>query len=85
MIGCLTDPKKNHYLCSGEATNIDYTIFIVFRRIWLVINVVIYLVDLIIIVFSSHNSPEKIVSVQPYCDDQLLVEVDQHLIRSWST
>jgi len=27
---------------------------------------------------SSHNSPEKIVSVQPYCENQLLVEVDQH-------
>ena len=22
MIGCLTDPNKNHYMCSGEATSI---------------------------------------------------------------
>ena len=21
MIGCLTDPKENHYICSGEATS----------------------------------------------------------------
>ena len=28
MIGCLTDPKKIHYMCSGEATSFTIKIFV---------------------------------------------------------
>ena len=32
MIGCLTDPKKNHYACSSEATSKDKRNLLIQKR-----------------------------------------------------